>query len=463
MEGRKIMTDIHQIVKKQRKYFESGATISIQFRRKALAKLKAAVKNHEQAWKDALKKDLSKSGFESYMTEIGMTLSEITYIQKHLEQWTRPKIVPTPLAQFYAKSFTIAEPYGVVLIMSPWNYPMMLALEPLADAIAAGNCVVLKLSDYALETSALMRKIIAQTFPEHYITVIEGGQSKNEQLLEQRFDYIFFTGSISVGKFVMEKASRYLTPVTLELGGKSPVIVDESANLKLAAKRIIFGKLLNSGQTCVAPDYLIVHETIKARFLELLRVQIHEMLGKIPIDNPDYPRMVSQKHYKRVMRLIHSEKIVTGGHGKEETLQIEPTILDHVTWDSPIMKEEIFGPVLPVMTFKTEEELPEILGHFEKPLALYVFTTKKSMEEYVLKYLSFGGGCINDTMIHLATSAMGFGGVGGSGMGSYHGRNGFETFSHRKSIVKKYNWIDLPMRYHPYTKWKEELIHMFMK
>lgn len=457
------MTDINKIVEKQRKFFASGDTRTLAFRRKALARLKSAIRRNEKAWKAALKKDLNKSGFEAYMTEIGMTLSEITYVQKHLEQWMRVKFVPTPLSQFHARSFTIPEPYGVVLIMAPWNYPLMLSLEPLVDAIAAGNCVVLKPSAYAPETSALMRKIIGQTFPEHYITVIEGGRQENEMLLEQRFDYIFFTGSVAVGKTVMEKASRYLTPVTLELGGKSPCIVDESANLKLAAKRIIFGKLLNSGQTCVAPDYLIVHETIKARFLEMLQSQIYQMLGKEPLENPDYPRMINEKHYKRVMKLIKTEKIVTGGYGKEETLQIAPTILDHVTWDSPVMKEEIFGPVLPVITFKTEEELPEILGHFEKPLAVYTFTTKKTMENYVLKNLSFGGGCINDTIIHLATSAMGFGGVGGSGMGSYHGKNGFETFSHRKSIVKKYNWIDLPMRYHPYNKWKEKMIQMFLK
>ncbi len=457
------MTDISSIIKKQRKYFKTGATIPLGFRKKALAKLKAAIYKNEGAWKEALKRDLNKSGFEAYMAEIGMTLSEITYLQKHLEQWMKPKIVPTPLSQFYAKSFTIPEPYGVVLIMSPWNYPIMLSLEPLADAIAAGNCVILKPSAYAPATSALMHKIIKETFPEHYIAVIEGGRRENEELLEQRFDYIFFTGSMSVGKLVMEKAARYLTPVTLELGGKSPCIVDESANLKLAAKRIIFGKILNSGQTCVAPDYLIVHETVKAHFLEMLQVQIYTMLGKELLDNPDYPRMVNKKHYQRVMKLIQSEKIVTGGYGNEETLQIAPTILDHVTWDSPVMNEEIFGPVLPVITFKTEEELPEILGHFEKPLALYTFTSKKSMENYVLNHLSFGGGCINDTIIHLATSSMGFGGVGGSGMGSYHGKNGFETFSHRKSIVKKYNWIDLPMRYHPYNKWKEDVIRFFLK
>lgn len=457
------MTDINKIVEKQRKYFASGETKTFAFRRKALARLKTAIRRNENAWKAALKKDLNKSGLEAYMTEIGMTLSEITYVQKHLEQWMRVKIVPTPLAQFHSRSFTIPEPYGVVLIMAPWNYPLMLSLEPLVDAIAAGNCVVLKPSAYAPATSALLRKIIGQTFPEHYITVVEGGRQENEELLEQHFDYIFFTGSAAVGKTVMEKASRYLTPVTLELGGKSPAIVDESANLKLAAKRIIFGKILNSGQTCVAPDYLIVHETIKARFLEMLQAQIYQMLGKEPLENPDYPKMINEKHYKRVMKLMKTEKIVTGGYGKEETLQIAPTILDNVTWDSPIMKEEIFGPVLPVITFKTEEQLPEILGHFEKPLAVYTFTTKKTMENYVLKNLSFGGGCINDTIIHLATSAMGFGGVGGSGMGSYHGKNGFETFSHRKSIVKKYNWIDLPMRYHPYNKWKEKLVHMFLK
>ena len=357
----------------------------------------------------------------------------------------------------------MASDFGVVLIMSPWNYPFMLCMEPLAGAIAAGNCCILKPSAYAPATSAVIRELIEAVFPPEYVAVVEGGRAENTALLEQRFDYIFFTGGVTVGKLVMEKASRHLTPVTLELGGKSPCIVEESANLKIAARRLAFGKYLNAGQTCVAPDYLLVQDSVKEPFLALLKQEIRNMYGEKPLENPDYPKIINEKHYRRILGLLEGETVLTGGEANETTLQIAPVILDGVKAEAPVMQEEIFGPVLPVLTFSSVDEAERFVREREKPLACYIFTTRKDVEKRLLQNLSFGGGCVNDTIIHLATSRMGFGGVGSSGMGSYHGKWSFETFSHEKSIVKKYNWIDLPIRYQPYTKGKEKLLKFFLK
>ena len=455
--------EIEELVKKQRAYFYTGKTRSCGFRLKALERLEASIKRNEQEIQRALSSDLNKSSFESFMTEVGLTLSELSYARKHLAKWMREQRVLTPLSQFHARSYVIPEPYGVALVMSPWNYPFMLCLEPLIGAFAAGNCCVLKPSAYSPATSEVIKKIISEAFPEEYVAVVLGGRRENTQLLEQRFDYIFFTGGVQVGKMVMEKASRNLTPVTLELGGKSPCIVDETADLKLAAKRLVFGKYLNSGQTCVAPDYLLVHRSVKTELLGYVRHWITAMLGKEPLKNPDYPKMVNEKHYRRVLGLIQGEEILEGGYGCEKTLQIAPTVLDHITGESPVMQEEIFGPVLPVLTYDTLEEAVSFVREREKPLALYLFTRSRETEKKILGSLSFGGGCVNDTIIHLATSRMGFGGVGGSGMGSYHGKLSFDTFSHKKSMVKKYNWIDLPIRYQPYTSGKEKLLRMFLK
>jgi aldehyde dehydrogenase (NAD+) len=406
---------------------------------------------------------MNKSSFESYMTEVGMTLGELSYVIKHLRSWVKTEKVVSPLAQFHSKSFVVTEPYGVTLVMSPWNFPLLLCLEPLVGAIAAGNCCVLKPSAYSPATSTLIFDLIKETFIPEYVTVIEGGREANSTLLEQRFDYIFFTGGVTVGKIVMEKASKNLTPVTLELGGKSPCIVDETANLNLAAKRLVFGKYLNGGQTCIAPDYLLVQASVKEEFLQYVSKWIVQMFGEKPLENPDYPKMINKKHYDRVMNLIKGEDILVGGKGNEDTLHIVPTVLHNITGDSPIMQEEIFGPVLPVLTFHTIEEAESFVQLREKPLALYLFTTDRQVEKRILNNVSFGGGCINDTIIHIATSRMGFGGVGGSGMGSYHGRLSFETFSHKKSIVKKYNWIDLAIRYQPYNETKSKFIRMFLK
>lgn len=455
--------EIEKLVKKQRRFFQTGETLSYQFRMDALNRLSLALEQYEEPLEKALYKDLHKSKMESYMAEIALTKSELSYCKKHLAGWMRKEHVKSSLSNFHSSAFTIAEPYGVTLIMAPWNYPVMLCLEPLINAIAAGNCVILKPSAYAPQTSAVLAKLIAACFKEEYVAVVEGGRKENKELLDQRFDYIFFTGGVKVGRLVLEKAAKYMTPVTLELGGKSPCIVDETANIKLAARRIVFGKLLNSGQTCVAPDYVLVHEDVKDELIVAMKKELVRMLGKRPLDNPEYPKMVNVRHYNRVMNLLKGMPVVVGGYGDAEKLQIAPTILDEVSLNAPIMKEEIFGPVLPVLTYTDKKELLSIIRHFEKPLACYLFTRDKKMEQWVLRNISFGGGCINDTIVHLATSEMGFGGVGYSGMGSYHGKNGFETFSHRKSILKKYQWIDVPVRYHPYSEWKEKAVRKILR
>lgn len=455
--------EIGEIVRRQRCFFQTGRTKSYAFRKRALERLECVLRKNEGLIQEALKRDLHKSPFESYMTEVGMVYSELSYIKKHLKGWMKEQYVRSPLAQFPSRSFTLAEPYGVVLVMSPWNYPFLLCMSPLIGAIAAGNCCVIKPSAYAASTSKVIHKLMELAFPEKYVAVVEGGREENNLLLEQRFDYIFFTGGMQVGKLAMEKAAAHLTPVTLELGGKSPCIVEESADLNLAAKRIVFGKFLNSGQTCVAPDYLLVQASVQEELLKRIKGWIRNMLGQEPLDNPDYPRMINEKHYERVMGLMQGEDAFYGGYGRREMLQIAPTVLKHITRESAIMQEEIFGPVLPVLTFQTVDEAERLVKQGEKPLACYIFTSSKRVEQRLLRHLSFGGGCVNDTIIHLATSRMGFGGVGMSGMGSYHGKRSFETFSHTKSLVKKYNWLDLPIRYMPYSGWKEKVMRKVLR
>ena len=454
--------DIQALVTAQRAYFKTGATLPLSARRGALQRLRAAMKAHETDITAALKADLNKSPAESYMCEVGLTLSELTFVERRLARWMKDRPHLTPLAQFPARSFTVSEPYGVVLIMSPWNYPFLLTMEPLIGAIAAGNCCVVKPSAYSPATSAVIRDILSQCFPPEYVAVVEGGRAENQALLDQKFDYIFFTGGTAVGKEVMSKAAKHLTPVTLELGGKSPCIVDATARLELAAKRIVFGKLLNCGQTCVAPDYLLIDRRVKDRFLAHLRKQISLQYGS-PLDNNGYVRMVNRKHFDRVMGLIDPSKVVLGGGSDPNSLKIQPTVLDGVSPEDPVMQEEIFGPVLPVLTFDRVEEALEFVNARPRPLALYLFSREKRVQELFLRRASFGGGCINDTIIHLATSRMPFGGVGNSGMGGYHGRASFDTFSHRKSIVKKSPWIDLPVRYAPYTPVKNQLLRLFLR
>lgn len=455
--------EIEELVSSQRKWFHSGATLDLATRADALKRLKEAIRTHETEIHEAIAADLGKSGQESYMCETGLTMSEISYMQKHLRKFSAEKTVHTPLAQFHSRSYVKPSPYGVVLIMSPWNYPVLLTLDPLADAIAAGNTVIIKPSAYSPHTSAIIEKIIEECFPPHYVAVVTGGREENTQLLNQHFDYIFFTGSQFVGKEVMRKAAEHLTPITLELGGKSPCIVDATADLKLAAKRIVFGKFLNCGQTCVAPDYIYCHEDIKASLLEQIQLQIQKQFGSNPLSNPNYGKIINAKHFERICGLIDTDKIVCGGKCNPETLQIEPTVMDAVSFEDAVMQEEIFGPVMPILTFRSLDEAIDKINTLPHPLALYIFSGRKADAKKVIAQCGFGGGCINDTIIHLATSEMGFGGFGESGMGSYHGKNGFDTFSHYKSIVDKKTWIDLPMRYQPYSKFYEKLIRFFLR
>ena len=428
----------------------------------ALQRLRTAILDSEAEINAALKADLGKSGFESYMCEVGLTCSEISYMIRHTRRFAAERRVPTPLAQFHARSYVKPSPYGVVLIMSPWNYPFMLTMDPLADALAAGNTVMLKPSAYSPHTSAVIEKIISSCFDPSYVAVISGGREENQCLLREAFDYIFFTGSQAVGRQVLRQAAEHLTPVTLELGGKSPCIVDRTANIPLAAKRIVFGKFLNCGQTCVAPDYLYCEASVKDRLVQAIGKEIRAQFGERPLDNENYGKIINQKHFRRLAGLIDREKVVFGGL-EEDRCRIEPTVMDNVTWEDPVMGEEIFGPILPVLTFQTLEEAAAQVNSRPHPLALYLFTSDKQHVRYVTSRCQFGGCCVNDTIIHLATSAMGFGGVGASGMGAYHGKVGFDTFSHHKSIVDKKTWLDLPMRYQPYQPIKEKLVRMFLK
>jgi len=454
--------NIDQIVEDQRVFFKTDATKPLEYRLAALKKLRAVIKKNEANIYAALKDDLNKSEFESYMTEIGMVYEDLSFQEKHLPKWIKPQRVRTPLAQFHARSFVISEPYGVALIMSPWNYPFLLTISPLIAAIAAGNCAVVKPSAYSPRTTQVIADIVAECFPSEYVTVVQGGRSENAALLEQRFDYIFFTGSVAVGRLVMEKAAKYLTPISLELGGKSPCIIDKSADLKLAAKRLAFGKLVNAGQTCIAPDYLFVHKDVKEELVVYLQQHITEMLGSSPLDNPDFPHIINEKQFNRLVSLIGQENVLFGGKTRG-VRQIEPTLLDNITAESKIMQEEIFGPVLPIMTYSSIDEVVDYVVSHEKPLALYLFTGDKAVEKRILSSVSFGGGCINDTIVHIATSYMGFGGVGNSGTGAYHGKKSFETFTHQKSVMKRYNWIDLPMKYHPYQQKYLKLIKGFLR
>ena len=454
---------IESIVSAQKAYFAKGETLDVTFRKAALRKLRDAILAHENDINAALHKDLNKSPSESYMCEVGMTIAELNYVLSHVDRWARKHYVLSPLAQFHARSFTMYNPYGTVLIMSPWNYPFMLTMEPLIGALAAGNCCVVKPSAYAPATSAIIREIISECFPAEYVVVVEGGRKENQALLDQRFDYIFFTGGVTVGREVMRKAAEHLTPVSLELGGKSPCIVDATAKLDLAAKRLAFGKLLNCGQTCVAPDYLLIDRKVKDEFLGLLKKHIVSMIGEDALANEKYVRMINRRHYDRVLGLIDPAKVIFGGRGDEATLHIQPTIMDNVTADDPVMQEEIFGPILPVIAYDSIDEAIDFINEREHPLALYLFSEDKAVQERFLRAVPFGGGCINDTIIHLATSRMGFGGVGYSGMGSYHGIRSFKTFSHEKSIVNKSTWMDLPVRYMPYNTLKDKLLRIFLR
>jgi len=453
-----------EILSAQRRYFLTGETLSVKFRINMLKKLYAAIDGKRAEICKALTEDLGKSEYEGFMCEVGLVLTEISYMIRHVKKFSKEKTVYTPLAQFASRSYKKPSPYGNVLIMSPWNYPFLLTMDPIADAIAAGNTVIAKPSAYSPATSDIIAKIIAECFDEKYVACVTGGRKENAELLNMKFDFIFFTGSQNVGKEVLRHAAENLTPTVLELGGKSPCIVDSSAKIKLAAKRIVFGKFLNCGQTCVAPDYILCDRSIKDELVKELKEQIKLQFGEAPIGNPDYGKIINKKHFDRLCGLIDSSKTVIGGEFCEETLKIAPTVMDNVTQSDAVMQEEIFGPVLPIIAYDSFDDIVSELSRMEKPLALYIFSQNKDNISTVTSRVSYGGGCINDVVIHLATSEMGFGGVGESGMGSYHGKDGFAAFSHYKSIVDKKTWMDLPMRYQPYKNGLyKKLLEIFLK
>lgn len=456
--------EIQALLERQREYYRSGATISVKFRIEQLKKLYDTVKKYEKEIDEALMADLAKSRYEGFMCETGLVLGEISYMRRHVKKFARRKRVKTPLAQFPSHSYKQPTPYGNVLIMSPWNYPFLLTVSPLADAIAAGNTAIVKPSAYSPATSKVVVKILEESFSPEYVSVVTGGRAENSALLEQKFDFIFFTGSQNVGKEVLRHAAEHLTPAVLELGGKSPCIVDSSANIALAAKRIVFGKYLNCGQTCVAPDYILCEASVKDEFVSAVISEIKKQYGENPLDNKDFGKIINEKHFARLCGLIDESKVVFGGMRDAETCRIAPTVMDNVTERDAVMGEEIFGPIMPILTFDDFDFVVNELKSKDKPLALYLFTSDKKHIKRVTAELSYGGGCINDVVIHLATSEMGFGGVGESGMGSYHGKDGFDAFSHYKSIVDKKTWLDLPMRYQPYkSKTYEKLLRLFLK
>jgi len=455
--------EIRQLLDQQKAYFNSGATMDVSGRIAKLKVLHACIRKHEAEIAEALHADLGKSEYEGFMCEIGLVLSEISYMISHVRRFAKRHIVHTPLTQFASVSYTQASPYGNTLIMSPWNYPFLLTMDPLADAIAAGNTVIVKPSAYSPATGAVIEKIVGECFSQEQAAVVTGGRKENACLLEQKFDFIFFTGSQNVGREVLRHAAEYLTPAVLELGGKSPCIVDSTARIELAAKRIVFGKYLNCGQTCVAPDYILCERAVHDRLVEQIKKEITRQFGEHPLDNPNYGKIINEKHFERICALIDPGKVVCGGGYDRAALRIEPTVMDNVTWEDAVMQEEIFGPVLPVLTIERVEDAAALLADREKPLAFYIFSENKDNIDMLTHRCRFGGGCVNDTIIHLATSEMGFGGVGESGMGAYHGKVGFDAFSHTKSIVDKKTWMDLPMRYQPYRKLYRKLLGMFLK
>lgn len=456
------MNTYRTLVEKQRSYFRTGATKDIRFRMHALNQLREGIKANEQKLMEALKLDLNKSEFEAYSSEIGIVLEEIRFTLKHLRTWAKPKKVKTAMTHIGSTGYIYPQPYGVALIIAPWNYPFQLAIAPLVGAIAAGNCSILKPSELTPRTSEVLQQLISDLFPEEYIAVVQGGVETSQALLDEKFDYIFFTGSVPVGKIMMEAASKTLTPVTLELGGKSPCIVHEDANIKLAAKRIAWGKFMNAGQTCVAPDYVYLHHQIRDEFLESFKLAIQELYGAHPLDNPDYTRIVSAKHFERLQSFLNNGTTVLGGQVNKEALTIEPTVLTEVTWEDPVMQDEIFGPILPVLEYEHLADVIEGVHHHPNPLALYLFSESKTTQEEVLDQVSFGGGCINDTVYHIVSPYLPFGGVGSSGIGSYHGKGSFDTFSHKKSVLKQTTRFDIPLRY-PNLKNGLEKIKLFFK
>lgn len=442
--------NIAEMVRCQRAFFSTGKTKSVDFRLAQLQALKQAILDAQPAILAALKADLNKPELEAFLTEVGV-VKEIDYAIKHLRSWTKPKSVAVPLDQFPAKGRIYAEPLGVVLIIGPWNYPFQLIISPLVGAIAAGNCALLKPSELAPQTSRVVAEIIAKVFNPAFVAVVEGGVEVSQAVLAEKFDHIFFTGGTAIGKVVMAAAAQHLTPVTLELGGKSPCIVDADIQIEYAARRIVWGKFINTGQTCVAPDYLLVDRRVKPAFLEAMKAAVKEFYGENPAESPDYGRIVSDKHFHRLANLLHDGKVLIGGDVNANDRYIAPTILDQVTPDAAIMQEEIFGPILPVLEYDDVAEAITLINSKSKPLALYIFSRNQQFQDRILQQTSSGGVCVNDTIMHIAPANLPFGGVGDSGIGNYHGKASFDTFSHYKSVLVKNFWFDLDWRYAPYA------------
>lgn len=451
-----IKTLVAELIQKQKAFFLTGKTQSIDFRQQQLKQLKQSLIDYEKDIINALDKDLKKAEFETYLSEIRATQEEINYALKNLKKWTKIQKVSTPIEQFPAKALIRPQPRGVVLIISPWNYPLSLAIIPLISAIAAGNCAIIKPSEMTPATSQIIVKIIEKTFDPDYVKAIEGGIKTSQELLAEKFDYIFFTGSPSIGKIVMEAAAKKLIPVTLELGGKSPCIVETEINLKETAKRIVWGKFLNAGQTCVAPDYLLVNRQIKSELLTAIGHAITEFYGDNPAQSPDYPRIINEKQFNRLCSLLNEGKIIFGGEINQEDYYIAPTVVDQVCLNSTLMQDEIFGPILPILDYDNLNGAIAFINERPHPLALYLFSNNKKHQEEIIKNTVSGGICINDTIMHLGIPALPFGGVGNSGMGNYHGKAGFDTFSHYKSILKRSFWFEPNLRFPPYRgklKW----------
>ncbi|MFS0590355.1 aldehyde dehydrogenase [Cytobacillus horneckiae] len=441
------MEKYKQVIQKQRLYFSKGETKELSFRISALEKLQKLIKTHEQDIMVALKEDLNKTEFDSYLTEIAVLIEEIKFTLKNIQKWAKPRKVKSSLSTFGSKSFIYPEPYGVTLIISPWNYPFQLAMAPLIGSIAAGNTAIIKPSELTPHTSALMANLIGEYFPEEYISVVEGGIEISDRLLAEKWDYIFFTGSVPVGRIIMQAAAKHLTPVTLELGGKSPAIVHEDAHLTHAAKRLVWGKFVNAGQTCVAPDYTYVHSNIKELFIAEVKKAIKDIYTSDPMETGNFTKIVSDKHFHRLTAFLNNGQLEYGGRTDTEKRMIEPTILNDISWSDPIMEDEIFGPILPILEYSDLDSIIMKIKDRPKPLALYLFTESDKVQEAVLKHISFGGGCINDTVLHLSSPHLPFGGVGDSGMGAYHGKGSFDIFSHEKSMLKQSTKFDLPFRY----------------
>ncbi len=455
------MRDIKALLTQQRRFYCKGITRKLDFRIEQLNRLHAAVKKKEPVILEALRNDLNKSEFEGYLTEIGLIYDEIKHAARRLPRWARPQKVPTPFYHFWSRSRIYSEPYGVCLIIAPWNYPFQLAISPLIGAMAAGNCAVVKPSELAPQTSRVITELIHDTFEPEYIAAVAGGIDVSQALLAEPFDYLFFTGSVAVGKHIMAAAANHLTPVTLELGGKSPCIVDHDAPLAVTARRIVAGKFVNAGQTCVAPDYLFVHQSIKDDLLRQIETTLIDFYGPRPMENQEYPKIINARHFARLQNLLNGCKVRFGGEMDPERLSMAPTVIEDVQWQDPIMQEEIFGPLLPVLTFETLSQVIAAVNAQPKPLALYYFSQNRARQQRMVRSIPFGGGCINDTLLHVASPYLPFGGVGPSGMGHYHGKASFDTFSHQKSILNKSFRFDMPLRYPPYKNKISLLRRMF--